>query len=145
SLFRDKLNGSVNVFDDRTKNLLFTYSVPVPPFYVPTMLANVGTMSNKGVEVQINGNLVRRPAFTWNAGGQLTFLKTQIISLSGSYAGFQLATDHIPSGYPTGRGYAFNPITFLQEGYTPNVFFLPHFVGVSEDGKQLYDNRNGSK
>ncbi len=141
SLFSEKLNGSINVFNDKTKNLLFTYSVPVPPFYVGSMLANVGTMSNKGVELQLNASLVKRPDFSWNASGQITFLKTRILSLSGSYAGFQLSTDHIPSGYPTGRGYAFNPITYLQEGYTPNVFFLPHFVGINDQGIQMYDDR----
>lgn len=145
SLFGNRLSGNMNVFNDKTKNLLFNYTVPVPPFYVPTILANVGDLTNKGVEIQLNGDLIKNKDFSWNAGGQLTFIRTRVTNLSGTYNGFKLSTNHIPVGYAIGRGYAQNAITFLQVGYTPNVFFLPHFIGVDSQGGQLFADGKGGK
>jgi len=145
SLFKKRLAGNINVYNDKTKNLLFTYSVPVPPFYVGSILANVGDMTNKGLEVQLSGGIIAKKNFTWNASGQIAFIRTRIESLSGSYAGYKLSTDHIPSGYATGRGYAQNAITYLQVGYAPYVFFLPHYLGVNDQGGQLFSDGKGGE
>lgn len=144
SLFKNRLNGDVNWFNDKTTNLLYDYTVPTPPFFVNTILANVGAMTNKGLEISLNGNIVEGKHFTWNAYGQITFIKTRVTSLSGTYAGYKLSTDNIPGGYAEGRGLSSNPITFLKVGYSPYVFYLPHYVGVDAAGNQLFDSA-GSK
>ncbi|MHB1922271.1 MAG: SusC/RagA family TonB-linked outer membrane protein [Chitinophagaceae bacterium] len=144
SLFQNRLSGDFNVFHDQTNDLLYNYTVPVPPFYVNTILANVGTLTNKGVELELNGEIVKGPHFTWNAGGQITFVNTKVTSLSGTYAGYKVSTDNIPGGVAEGRGLSSNPITFLKVGYSPYVFYLPHFVGLDANGNQLFDSL-GSK
>lgn len=145
SIIKRRVSGNINVFNDKTKGLLFNYSVPVPPFYVNSILANVGTMTNKGLEIQLDGKVAEGERFSWNASGQISFIKTRIESLSGNYAGFKLSTDHIPAGYAIGRGYAQNAITYLQVGYTPYAFFLPHYIGVDDAGTQLFaDTKGGS-
>jgi iron complex outermembrane receptor protein len=149
SMFNSRLGGSVNVYDDKTKNLLFTYSVPVPPYFVPTILANVGSLTNKGVDVQLNGTIVQNKRFSWTAGAQITFVNTKVTSLSGTYNGTQIASDLVPVGYALGRGYESNAITFLKVGYTPYVFYLPGFAGLSDtiaassNSNQLYYTEDG--
>jgi TonB-linked SusC/RagA family outer membrane protein len=140
SLFNDRLGGDVNVFNDKTKNLLYYYTVPVPPFYVNTILANVGSLTNKGVEISLNGTIIKGNKFNWTANGQITFIKTRVTSLSGTYAGYKLSTDNIPGGYAEGRGLSSNPITYLKVGYSPYVFYLPHWEGVDANGNQLFDS-----
>ncbi|SEA21902.1 TonB-linked outer membrane protein, SusC/RagA family [Chitinophaga terrae (ex Kim and Jung 2007)] len=49
-MFKGRLNGTIEYYDKRTKDLLFNYNVPSPPYLFPSMLANVGKISNKGVE-----------------------------------------------------------------------------------------------
>ncbi|HVX28025.1 MAG TPA: SusC/RagA family TonB-linked outer membrane protein [Parafilimonas sp.] len=139
-ILNSRINGSVDYFDDKTVNLLFDYTVPVPPFFINSILANVGTLTNKGVEFSINADIVRGRKFTWNAGGQITFLKTRIESLSGTYAGYPIKTDQIGSGTAVGRGLSSYPITYLTPGYAPYVFYLPHFEGVDANGNQLFDS-----
>lgn len=145
TLFHNRLTGDINFFDDKTKNLLYDYAVPVPPFYIGTILANVGDLTNKGIEIGLSGVAVKGPNFTWNIGGQISFLKTRITSLSGTYQGYKLSTDNIPGGYAEGRGLSSNPITFLKVGYAPYTFYLPHFMGVDKDGNQLFDDGKGGK
>lgn len=145
SLFNGRLSGDVDYFNDKTKNLLYAYTVPTPPFVVNNLLANVGTLVNKGLEIALTGQIIKGSNFNWTANGQITFLKTTVTSLSGvySYNGqtFQLNTSQIPTGYAEGRGLSSNPITFLKPGYSPYVFFLPHYTGVNANGDQTFDGQ----
>ena len=36
-----------------------------------------------------------------------------------------------------------NPITFLKVGYVPYVFYLPHYVGLDENGHTLLADSSG--
>ena len=144
-LLGGRLSGNMNYFNDKTTNLLYNYTVQTPPFIVNTLLANVGTMVNKGFELSLNGQIVKGSKFNWNASGQISFVKTTIESLSGvySYAGqtYQLTASQIPVGYSRGRGLSSNPITFLKPGYSPYEFYLPHYTGVDAGGNQTFDGQ----
>ncbi len=141
SILKSRISGDINVFNDETKKLLFTYSVPTPPFFVNSILANVGNMSNKGLEIQLNGDIVRSKNVQWNLGGQLTLVRTKIDQLSGTYTDVELSTDHIGAGSDYANSNYF--LTFLQKGYTPYVFYLLHSVGFDDDGRELFDDRKG--
>lgn len=151
ALFNSRLTGNVNVYNDLTKNLLFTYNVPVPPFFYNSILANVGDLTNKGVEVQLGGDVIQGKKFSWSLNGQITFSSTRITSLSGEYDGYKIASDKVPVGYAEGRGYANNAITFLKVGYAPYVFNVPRFAGYgatvdpTTNSNQLYYAADGSK
>ena len=140
ALLNNRLTGDLNWFNDKTKNLLYNYTVPVPPFFVPTILANVGNMSNKGVEIQLTGQVIKGRKLNWSLSGQITFIKTRVDVLQGTYQGFDVNTDQIPGGYAVGRGLSSNPITFLKPGYAPYTFYLAHFTGIDKDGNQLFDS-----
>jgi TonB-dependent starch-binding outer membrane protein SusC len=143
SFFNGRLSGDMNYFNDKTKNLLANYAVPEPPFFYNQILANVGTMSNKGYELALTGQIIKGHKLNWTASGQIAFIKTTITSLSGeySYAGqtYPLNATQIPQGYAEGRGLSSNPITFLKVGYSPYVFYLPHYTGVNSAGHQTFD------
>jgi len=141
SLWKGRVTGSVSYFNDKTKNLLFTYSVqPIPPIVYPTILANVGDMSNKGGELGINVAVVRGKDVEWDLGGQISTVKTRITSLSGEIAGIPVASNHIQLTSAGGQGLSFNPLTYLEVGQYPGVFYLPHFTGIDQNGNQLLDS-----
>lgn len=142
SLFNNRISGDFNYYNDRTDNLIYNYTVPTPPYFVNTILANVGTLTNKGVEISINANPVRGNGLNWTIGAQLTAPKTRITKLSGTYNGTPVTADQIPVGYAQGRGLSSNPITFIKPGYTPNVFYLPHYTGTDANGLQTFDGKN---
>jgi len=151
AMFNSRLIGSVNAFNDKTQNLLFNYTVPEPPYFYSTILANVGDLKNKGLEIQLNGDVIKGSNFSWSTSGQITFVKTTITSLSGEYNGTKISTNQVPIGYAQGRGYDNNPLTFLAVGQSPYVFYLPHFAGLSPtidpttQSNQLYLDANGKK
>jgi len=145
AFLKSRLTGDVNYFSDKTVNLLYDYAVPVPPYYLSTILANVGDLTNKGVELAITGNIVQGRSFTWTSSGNISFIKTKVTSLSGSFQGFKVSTDNIPGGQAEGRGLSSSPITYLKVGYSPYTFYLPHYEGVDKDGNQLFDDGKGGQ
>ncbi len=58
-LFGGKLRGSIDYYDKRTSDLLYNYPVPSPPYQYGSMMANVGEVSNKGIEVSIEATPVQ--------------------------------------------------------------------------------------
>jgi len=142
SLFGDRLSGDVNYYNDKTEDLLYNnYSVPTPPFFVNTITANVGSLSNKGFELALNGNPIRGAGLNWTIGGQLTLPRTKILNLSGSYNGIPVTASEIPVGVAQGRGLSLLPISYLTPGYAPYVFYLPHYTGVDANGNQEFDGK----
>ena len=143
SFFDDRLSGTIDLFRDKTVNLLYDYTVPTPPFFINTILANVGTLSNKGEEFFVSADIIQGKKFTWSVDGQITFIRTRIDNLSGTYGGYNVSTNDIPAGYVSGRGLDGNPITFLKVGYVPYVFYLPHYVGLDNTGHTLLADSTG--
>jgi len=140
SLFNGAINGGFDLFSNKTVNLLNNYSVPTPPFPYSTVLANVGTLTNKGFEFSLSAPIIKGPHLNWTINGQFTKYTTKITSLAGSFEGYKVNGDNIPEGVAEGRGLSTNPITFLKVGWSPYVFYLPHFEGVDQNGNQLFDS-----
>ena len=82
ALFQSRLYGAVDVYKRETRDMLYNYSVPVPPYVVNTIRANVGTMENKGVEVELGYDVVRRPGFNWTTSANWSRNKNKLVSLS---------------------------------------------------------------
>jgi iron complex outermembrane receptor protein len=109
ALFNNRLRGDLNVFNDRTENLLFNYTLPSPPFIIlppsggrpesATVLANVGTLSNKGVELALNYQIIDQKDFNWTLGGQIGSVRTRVESLGGSFAGFTIKDTVAVAGF----------------------------------------------
>lgn len=145
SLFNGRLSGDLNYFNDQTKDLLILSPVPSPPFLTNTLLTNVGSMVNKGLEISLSGQIISGHKLNWTVNGQITFITTTITNLSGQYnyngQNLQLNPSQIPAGYAEGRGLSSNPISFLKAGYSPYVFYLPHYTGVNAQGDQTFDGQ----
>ncbi len=71
SLLAGRVGGTIDYYSRNTYNLLNEYDVPVPPNYVPWKLANVGDLTNKGIEITLNAIPVKNRDFRWNT--TLTF------------------------------------------------------------------------
>lgn len=141
SLFDGRVSGDVNYYDDVTTNMLFDYSVPTPPFIFNEITANIGSLRNRGLEMSAEGDAVKGDNFTWNLSGELNIPNTEVTKLSGTYDGYALTTNKVPLGYAAGRGLSTAAITLLKKGYSPYVFYLPHYTGVDANGNQEFDGK----
>lgn len=131
-----RLSGTVEYYDKRTKDLLYTYQVPVPPFLYPSMIANVGAMSNKGVELLLNGLAIDKPSFSWSVSVNLAHNKNLITKLSGN----EFTTSSIKLGSASVRGAAHTTTHILEEGKEVGTFFGWRNLGLDEAGKYIMDD-----
>lgn len=83
SLFSDHLSGSIDFYKRRTDDLLYTYSVPVPPNLFETIFANVGSIENKGIEFVGTVNILSKKDLAWSITGNISYNANKLISLSG--------------------------------------------------------------
>ena len=77
-----RLYGSLDVYYKVTRDMLYDYSVPVPPNLYGYTTANVGSMSNTGVELMLGGTPVQTRDFEWNTTFTASHNKNRLISLS---------------------------------------------------------------
>jgi len=54
SMLNNRISGSVDYYNRQIHNLLWPFSVPSPPNSIIQLLANVGVMENKGLEIMLN-------------------------------------------------------------------------------------------
>jgi len=138
SLF-DRITGTVEVYNKKTEDLLYTYQVPQPPYLVGTMLANVGDLSNKGVEVTLNANIINTKNFTWDTNFTFAKNKQKIEKLSNQ----AYKTDAIYSGSLHGLSGMSNQFSqIIKEGYPVGTFWGPEAHGLDADGNIIVDEES---
>jgi TonB-dependent starch-binding outer membrane protein SusC len=81
-LFGSRVNGSLDVYWNTTKDLLLRSAIP-PITGFTTQLQNIGQTSNKGVELGLTGTLVSKKDFTLSANFNIGFNKSRIDKLNG--------------------------------------------------------------
>jgi TonB-linked SusC/RagA family outer membrane protein len=126
SIFNNRVFGSVDYYTATTKNLLFNYTVPQPPYPYNTIVANVGSLSNKGTEISLNWRAITRKDMTFTLSGNFSYLRNKVISLSGELNGIELNTDTINWGTNM----------YLIEGEPIGTFNILKHQGVDSLGKE---------
>jgi len=138
---RGKISGSIDYYIRNTKDLLWTYSVPVPPNLYNSLYTNVGTIRNSGIEVTVNAIPVKTSNLTWNTTLLFSRNRNKLVSFSNNDAGFKLTdlkqgyigadvqtwTHQVLEGQPVG-----NFTTLIFEGIDANGF--PIYTDTNKDG-----------
>lgn len=133
----NRLNGTIELYYKKTSDLLWTYPVSQPPYLYSSMLANVGDLVNKGVELSLNANILEGKDFSWDANLTFSYNNQEITSLSNDT--FQdLGT---PAGQLHGLSGLSNAYTqMVKEGYPVGAFFGPHCQGIDENGEFIIED-----
>ena len=96
-LFDGRISGAFDFYNRLTKDALWDYSVPTPPYLYETITANVGEIKNQGFEALVNLIPVKTTNFVWNAGLTFSTNKNKLVSLSNDK--FQTTNDFFYAGY----------------------------------------------
>ncbi|TDO22795.1 SusC/RagA family TonB-linked outer membrane protein [Pedobacter duraquae] len=113
-LFKNRLNVSVDLYDNRTKDLLLNANIPPINGYL-TQQQNVGRTQNKGLEIQLNWAAVKTNEFTYNTGFNISFNRNKILELQNGVQAYtaqsgwvnSLADYYVQVGKPVGQYYGF--------------------------------------
>jgi len=150
SLFNGRLNGSIDYYSRMTDHLLYNYSVPTgSQFFVGNILANIGSMSNKGYEINLNFKAFKTKDFSWTTGLNFGVNHNKIENLSGTFDGntFNVTQANVGSTGGLGISGAISQIGYLKVGYPIGTLLLPEYAGQDANGNQLFwhYNTDGSR
>lgn len=79
-LFNSRISGTVEYFNRQSSNLIFDVPLPLSAGIL-TETRNIGTMYNKGIELELSGDLIRTNDFTWTLGLNATSFKNRITKM----------------------------------------------------------------
>ena len=136
-LFKGRLGGTIEYYSKQTTDMLYTYTVPSPPYLYRSMMANVGDMSNKGIEVLLNFDAIKTKNFSWNTTLNLAHNKNEVTRLSND----QFTTDRIYAGDAWVRGGSGGTTHVVEEGYPIGQFYGWLCEGI-KDGKYILKDMN---
>lgn len=127
-LFDNRLRGTIEYFNRNSKDLL--QDVPISSVTgFGSVLQNIGEINNKGVEVELSGDIIRNRNLTWSAGLNATFLKSKVTKL---YNGADIIW-YDPTGDDDRAQYLY------REGESTLAFYGYEWAGVNpENGKSVY-------
>ncbi len=80
--FFNRLKGSVDVYQRTTLDMLLDKKVPQTSGFGSNFV-NTGSMTNKGVEFQIDGDILQGEDYYWNVGFNIAYNRTEILDLGG--------------------------------------------------------------
>ncbi|MET0634792.1 MAG: TonB-dependent receptor [Chitinophagaceae bacterium] len=129
----DRITGSVDFYYKKTSDLLNNIPQPAGTNFAAFIVANVGDMTNKGVEFNINTKPVVRKDLEWNVGFNVTYNKNNITNLT------VVPKDKNYPGFPSGAiaGGIGGQFAFINAvGGSRNTFYLYEQV-YDKDGKPL--------
>ena len=143
-LFANRLMLTAEYYYSKTTDMLYAYEVPVPPFAYNTLLANIGSMSNRGFELGLSVQPISKKDMDLNINMNLSFQSNKLISLSGDYNGMSMSAANITAiGSLDGAGQngGDNNVVYQIVGQPLGVFYLPHCKGLvkNENGSFFYD------
>lgn len=136
SFLNHSLNVTIDLYQRNTKDLLYEYSVPVPPNLYGTTWLNVGELSNKGIELSINADAIKKSNFSWNVDFNISYNANKLISLSND----QYQTTYADLTNIGAPGLNDTPAFRLQEGQPIGNFFGYQFAEIADDGSWRFWN-----
>nr|WP_293841559.1 SusC/RagA family TonB-linked outer membrane protein [uncultured Arsenicibacter sp.] len=138
-LKNSRLSGSLNYYIRTNKDLLGSYAVPNPPNIQGSTFANVGTMKNSGLEIQLNAAVVAKNNFSYNITFAGATNDNKFVSFSNEAFKGQKFVDVVGMPAPGSPGNAQR----LQEGTRIGSFYMLRSAGVDESGNLLVYNKAG--
>ncbi|MNS52855.1 TonB dependent receptor [compost metagenome] len=121
---QNRLTASLDFYNKGSNNLLYIQPL-APSVGTSGYYANVGSMRNRGVELQVSYDWVRSKNFNWNTRLNLAHNQNTVTKMQGE--------DSLIGG-----------INILAKGLPVNAYFTYEYAGVSSAGLSQWYKADGS-
>lgn len=135
-LFNKRISGALEYYYRASSDLIYLYSVPSPPYLVNTMWTNVGTISNTGIELTLNAQVMKRADFQWNSTLTASHNRNRLTKISNE----EFTTGTIYGAW-IGGAIGVNAQR-VEAGKSLGQFYGPVWLGIDEYGNDVFKNPN---
>jgi len=131
TLFNNRINAVVDYFNRETEDILFPVDAAAPGPAGAVKWVNLpGKIKNSGVEIALNGSVLKNNDWNIDLGVNMTFLQNEL-------SGFGKV---IPTGEIHGQGLSGAFSQLLADNQPLNSFYLKKFIGIDKTtGVSLYE------
>ena len=143
AFLKGRLNGTVEVYHKKTKDLIWSYPVSTTQYIYGWMDANVGEMTNKGIEFTLNAVPVRTKNFMWSTTLNLSHNKNTIDKMQNE----TFHTTNLTQGDPMVAGVSADGWTQrIMEGEPIGTFYTYQYAGIVNGRSEYYVlDENGNR
>jgi TonB-linked SusC/RagA family outer membrane protein len=127
-LFNNRLNLEVTYYKNDINDLILN-EPQAPSRGIPgnSIAANVGSMTNKGVEFSLGGSIISKRDFSWSANFNITTQKNVVTALANNNADMLIATAGLES------------VSLIRVGESIGSFYLVETKGINPaNGQRVF-------
>lgn len=129
-LFENRLTGKIGYYQSNTSDMLTRKSVSAISGFTG-ITTNFGKLNNKGIESEINIEIIKSPDFLWSIGANLSTLRNRITQVP------------LEDGKPVE---IIGSTIAIIKGRMDNEWYLPEFAGVNPDnGNAMWFTKDNQK
>ncbi|MEE8572511.1 MAG: hypothetical protein V3T20_04585, partial [Gemmatimonadota bacterium] len=125
----NRIAATIEGYTKTTKDLLLEVTVPQPAV-TDKRLENIGELSNYGIEFSFDHVAVDNASVTWSYGLVFDLNRNEVVALDRGF---------LPNGGVSGQGQSGQVSQRILPGHPIGTFWGPEFVGVDEQGRQLFN------
>jgi TonB-linked SusC/RagA family outer membrane protein len=137
SVLNGRLSGTFDFFYRLTSDMLFEFFVAPSAGYT-SYFDNIGDMRNRGIELDLRGDILRTKDLTWSANFNITHVSNRVLSLPDDkktlsvegYDGYTMEDDQFTVA---GRS-----TWFIGEDLPLYTFYTKKYAGVNEEGRSMW-------
>lgn len=130
-MFREKFRGSIDFYRKYTRDLLATVQLP-PSAGFNSIIANVGVVENKGVELSLGTDFIRNSIINWQIDANITYNKNEVIETKDN--------QDLLGGNATGD--ASRASALIRPGLPLSSHYGVKFLGFNDMGNQILQDVN---
>jgi len=124
TMFKGRLGGTIEVYDNKTNDLFLDRQLSRTSGF-QSINNNLGKLQNKGVEISLNGDVIKTKDFIWTLGVNYTHNNNKLLDQNGQ-------TDNI------------NGLFINRVGEPINSLYVVRYAGVDpQNGDALYYKKDG--
>ena len=139
----NSFNFKMTLYHKKTKDLIWSYPVSTTQYIYSWMDANVGEMTNKGIEFTLNAVPVRTKDFMWSSTINLSHNKNSVDKMQNEI----FHTTNLTQGDPMVSGVSANGWTQrIMEGQPIGTFYTYQYAGIVNGRSEYYVlDENGNR
>lgn len=129
AMLNNRFNMSFDYYHKKSTDLIVSEAVDQTTG-VSSLPQNVGGVTNQGIEITLNGDVIRNNDFVWNSNLLFAYNKSMVDYYNVTRSYF--------TSFATAA-------SILVEGYPMNGFWGTKFAGLNDKGTSLFYNSKGEK
>lgn len=136
SMFGNAISGSIELYNKNTQDLIYNYTVSTTQYLYNSMIANVGEISNKGIELTLSAIPVQTENITWSTSVNISHNRNRVEKISNN----EFSVDYIETANLSGRGQSDLNSQRIMEGHPIGQFYTWEWAGYDENGISTFND-----